>query len=248
MGECQNINSFNIARWSEFEHIENPSGSARVCIIDGSPGGTKNYTIGRDSLLEMTGGVRRVPQKSLLYKKSTWNIGGRFIAYNGMLASVYDDSPDNNGIYMADIDTSDDIEDESRWVKIGPTSNPSIGAFVSYEPQTLTHEQSWIARRNIGASSVFVGLEDPVRHDIVSEGDSWIYTGDPIVKYERIGGLWISVGDGGGAVPYPGEDDSSDGIYDAGSSPSVFTMSYIDAKYIPIDKESEIIIIDCNDK
>ena len=52
--------------------------------------------------------------------------------------------------------------------------------------------------------TVFVQETNPVLDGIgVEDGNVWIFTGDPVVKYDRINGNWVSLTEGGGTFFEP---------------------------------------------
>lgn len=92
-----------------------------------------------------------------------------------------------------------------------------ISNAVLFTSQTLTDEQKLTVRDNVGANKVWVGLVDPTVDNsiLVQDGDSWIYSGSPSIKYDRVGGTWLPLGSLGGlgyiyvkAVGTPSENAS----------------------------------------
>lgn len=85
-----------------------------------------------------------------------------------------------------------------KWLSLG------IANAVLTDPQSLTELKKVNVRDNIGVNRVWIGLYDPTIafSGIVRDGDSWIYTGNPSVRYDRVSGSWRLLSGVSGSVSF----------------------------------------------
>lgn len=110
---------------------------------------------------------------------------------------------------------------------------------VHISPQDLTEAEKIVARSNIGVNRVWMGLTDPELSNptLIMDGDSWVYTGVPSLKYERVSGSWVLIAGSGneaitGFVPF---SEQITELTNGGLS--------MELSHVPYDKKTTVLYI-----